>query len=420
LEPENPCHNIDKFSRLMDIIYIPTLKQASKEILRRHEALRTTFSTVDGEPVQVISPEINIPIRIVDLQGLSEKTREAEARRLASAELRQPFNLNEAPLLRCTLLLMGDQDNILLPVMHHIASDCWSMEIFCREMEKLLQSFSAGQPSSLPELPIQYADFACWQRQWLQGKVLETQLSFWKQQLAGKLPALELPTDRPRPHNQTFMGAAHSFALPESLSKELKALSRRENVTIFMTLLAVFNVLLHRYTGQDDIIVGTLIANRDHSEIEGLIGFFVNTLVLRTDLTGKPSFQELLGRVREVALGAYAHKDLPFAKLVEELQLEHDTHYSPLFQVMFILQNFPVHMKTTSNPFEINGRTVQHDLTLYIWNSPNGLTGTFEYNTDLFDVTMIIQMCDHYQILSEGVVSKPEQSISTLLLSREV
>ncbi len=307
--------------------------------------------------------------------------------------------------------------------MHHIVSDGWSMGILFQELAALYEAYAAGKPSSLPELPIQYADFAVWQRQWLQEEVLEAQFAYWKQQLGSHSPVLELPTDRPRPAVQTFRGARHSLVLPQSLSEGLKVLSRQEGVTLFMTLLAAFNTLLYRYTGQDDIIVGAPIANRNRSEIEGLIGFFTNTLVLRTDLSGNPTFRELLGRVRAVALGAYAHQDLPFEKLVEALHPERDLSHNPLFQVMFILQNAQAEVLTLSgltvHPLEVDTGTAKFDLILSMIEGAEGLKGTFEYNTDLFDATTINRMVGHFETLLEGIIADSEQRLSDLPLLTE-
>jgi non-ribosomal peptide synthetase component F len=342
LEPGNFAYNIPAGVRLTGSLHVMALKQSLNEIVRRHEALRTSFTTVNGEAVQVITQTSTLLLPIVNLSELPQAEQQAEVERLATAAAQGSFDLAQGPLLRATLLQLNETEHILLLTMHHIVSDGWSMGVFIRELAALYCAFSNEKPSPLPELPIQYADFAHWQRQWLQGEVLEEQLSYWKQQLNNAPPVLELPTDRPRPPIQSYQGAIASLVLCESLSQKLKFLSQRSGVTLFMILLAAFQTLLYRYTGQSDICIGSPIANRNRSETEGLIGFFVNTLVLRTDLSGNPSFQELLGRVREVALGAYAHQDLPFEQLVEALQPERSLSHQPLFQVMFILQNSPM------------------------------------------------------------------------------
>ena len=420
LEPNSPLYNIASAVRLTGALNVTALEQSLNQIVRRHESLRTTFVAKDGHPVQVIAPELTVPLPVVDLHSLSEAEREAEALQLAIEEAQRPFDLAKGPLLRTTLLRLDEEDHILLLTMHHIISDGWSMGVFVREMGALYEALSQGRPSPLPELPIQYVDFAQWQRKWLQGEELERQLAYWKEQLAGLPPLLELPTDRPRPAVQRYQGAHHSFALSKSLSQALESLSQEEGATLFMTLLAAFQTLLYRYTGQEDICVGTPIANRTRAEIEGLIGFFVNTLVLRTDLSGDPSFRELLRRVREVALGAYAHQDLPFEMLVDELQPARDMSHSPLFQVMFVLQNAPVQAlelsELTLSPVETENGIAKFDLTLMMEERPEGLQGTVEYNTDLFDAATIERMVGHFQTLLEGIVADPDRPISTLPL----
>ncbi|MFB3092706.1 MAG: condensation domain-containing protein, partial [Dehalococcoidia bacterium] len=338
-EPNSSIYNVPVALRLTGPLNVAALEQSLNEISRRHEALRTTFSVVDGQPAQVIAPKLNLTLPVLDLRELTEIERDAEVQRLVVEEAQAPFDLAQGPLLRASLLRLGQEEHVLMLTMHHVVSDGWSLNVLFRETTTLYQAFSTGEPSPLPEIPIQYADFALWQRQWLQGEELESQLAYWKEQLDGIPPVLELPTDRPRPAVETFRGAQQFLLLPDALTRSLKALSQREEVTLFMTLLAAFQTLLHRYTGQDDILVGFPIANRNRAEIEGLIGFFVNTLVLRTDLSGEPTFRELLGRVREVALDAYTHQDLPFEKLVAELHPERDISRNPLFQVIFQLFN---------------------------------------------------------------------------------
>jgi amino acid adenylation domain-containing protein len=422
LVPGNPFYNIPAAIRLTFPLNVAALEQSLNEIVRRHEALRTTFAVVDGKPVQVIAPSLTMLLPVLDLRTLPQSEREAESLRLATEESRRPFDLAHGPLVRTTLLRLDEADHVFLLTMHHIVCDGWSMGVFSRELAALYTAFARGRPSPLPELPIQYADFAVWQRQRLQGEVLEEQLAYWKQQLAD-LPVLQLPTDRPRPPVSTFRGAQQNVALSKSLTEALKALSQREEVTLFMILLAAFKTLLARYAGQDDIVVGAPIANRNRAEIEGLIGFFVNTLVMRTDLSGDPSFREVLGRVREVALGAYAHQDLPFEMLVEELQPQRDLSRNPLCQIMFQLQNTPsITQQTQSlNPpsLEIKSGTAKFDVTFDLWESPQGLSGQFEYNTDFFDASTIERMAGHFQTLLEGIVVNPEQRLSELPLLTE-
>ena len=341
-EPETPLYNIPRSFRLTGWLDIAALEQSVNELVRRHESLRTFFSVVDDQPRQVITPSLTVMLPVMDLSSIPDGERESETLRLATEEARRPFDLSRGPLLRGTLLRLAEQEHVLLLTLHHIISDGWSMGVLFRELSALYDAFSTGKPSPLAELPLQYPDFAVWQREWLQGEVLEGQLSYWKNQLADAPAVLELPTDRPRPPVQSYRGARQSMVLSGELNEALKTLSRQQGVTLFMTLLAAFQTLLHRYTQHDDIIVGSPIAGRNRTEIEGLIGFFVNTLVLRTDLSADPSFRQLLGRVRKAALDAYAHQDLPFEKLVEELHPQRNFSHSPLFQVMFAFQNVPM------------------------------------------------------------------------------
>lgn len=418
LEPGNPFYNQPAAVRLTGALNLAVLEQSFNEIIHRHEVLRTTFSTVEGQPVQVIAPTLALKLPVVDLQKLPDTDREKEVLRLATKEAQVPFNLVEGSLLRCTLLRLDEAEYVLLFTMHHIISDGWSKGILIREIATLYEAFSTGELSPLTELAIQYADFAAWQRKWLQGDVLQSQISYWKKQLEGAPSVLELPTDHPRSAVQTFQGASYSFELSVELSQALKKLSQQQGATLFMTLLAAFQTLLWRYTGQEDIVVGSPIANRNRVEIEGLIGFFVNTLVLRTNLASNPTFGELLTRVREVALGAYAHQDLPFEKLVDELQPQRSLSYTPLFQVMFTLQNAPM------SALELPGLSLsllasesgstKFDLTLLMTETAQGLVGSLEYNTNLFESSTISRMAEHLQTLVSGIVANPQQCLSEL------
>jgi amino acid adenylation domain-containing protein len=420
LEPGNSEYNLPGALRLLGGLDVGALERSINEVVRRHESMRTTFAVVEGEPVQVISPHSPVTLPLTDLSSVSETEREAEVARLLDAEARRLFDLREGPLVSATLLRLGAEEHILFFTMHHIISDGWSIGVLVREVVALYEAFSAGRPSPLADLKIQYADFAVWQREWLQGVVLEEQLSYWKRQLAGAPPVLELPTDRPYSTATGMEGATVTLELSEALTESLKALSRREGVTLFMTLLATFQTLLSRYTGQEEIVVGTPIANRNRAETEPLIGFFVNTLVMRTDISGDPSFEQLLGRVREVALGAYAHQDLPFEKLVEELQPERDLSRSPLFQVMFILQNAPQGELAAQGlrfgSIEVQGGTAKFDLTLAAGESEGRLRCEVEYRTGLFDASTIKRMLGHFETLLEGVAARPEQRVSELPL----
>jgi amino acid adenylation domain-containing protein len=423
LEPGSSVYNFPAAVRLKGPLNVVALTQSLNEIVRRHEALRTTFAIVDGRPVQVIAPTLTIRLPIVDLRELPETERETEVQRLATNEAQRPFDLAEGPLVRATVLRLGENEHVGLLTIHHIVTDGWSAGILIREMAVLYDAFCSGRPSPLSELPVQYADFAHWQRQWLQGEVLETQITYWKQQLLGAPQLLELPADHPRPAVQTFRGAHQSVLLPQAVGDRLKALSRQEGVTLFMTLLAAFKILLHKYTNQDDLVVGTPTANRNRLEIEGLIGFFVNTLVLRTDLSDNPSFRELLHRVREVCLGAYAHQDVPFERLVEELHLTRDLSRNPLFQVMFVLQNASVQALElpglSLSPIEIRTGTTHFDLTLHIVDTEQGLAGTLAYNSDLFEAVTITRMLGHFRTLLEAAAAAPERRLSDLPLLTE-
>jgi amino acid adenylation domain-containing protein len=420
LEPNSFLYNICTSVRLEGRLDVPALFESFGEIVRRHEALRTTFRFVDRNPVQVIAESVTITPVVVNLEHLTAAEQEPEVRRLLTEEARQPFDLSQGPLLRVKLLKLSSEEHVLLLTMHHIISDGWSLGVLVREMAALYGAYAQGRAAELPELPIQYADFVLWQRETLQGQTLEDHLRYWREQLAGAPAVLKLPTDRPRPAVNSYRGAKQSFALPADLSVALKNFSEREEATLYMTLLAAFQTLLHRYAGQEEIVVGTPIANRNRAETEALIGFFVNTLVLRTDLSGDPSFRELLGRVREMALGAYAHQDLPFEKLVEELQPERSLSHTPLFQVVFVLQNAPMGSLELPGlklkPLGGDNGTAKFDLTLYVEETQGGLVGGMEYNTDLFDDATIQRMLGHYENLLRGIVARPEQRISELPL----
>ena len=338
LEPGSAAYIIPVAIHLRGKLIVQVLERGLDEIIQRHASLRTVFRMRKGETVQIIQPQSKFSMQYSTLQDLTLQEQEVAVRQLAQEEARCSFDLSTGPLLRAILLRLQDDESVLLLTMHHIVSDGWSSGIFVRELSTLYTAFVNKQPTTLPALPIQYADFAVWQRQWLQGEVLERQVQYWREHLAA-VPPLELPTDHPRPAQQSFRGARQSLLLPTTLQEQLKTLSQREGVTLFMTLLAAFQVLLARYSGQSDLAIGTPIANRTRAEVEGLIGFFVNTLVLRANLSGNPPFVEVLKRMREVALGAYAHQDVPFEKIVEDLQPERDLSRSPLFQVMFVLQN---------------------------------------------------------------------------------
>ncbi len=423
LKPGLSAYNLPAAVRLKGPLNLVALEQSLNEIVRRHESLRTTFRNVGGQPVQVIARALTIRLPVIDLRNMPASEREIEVRRLVTAEAQRPFDLSQGPLLRGTVLRLGDGEHVGLLTMHHIISDGWSTGILVREVTTLYLAFCAGGSSPLPALPIQYADFSHWQRQWLQGDVLESQIAYWKEQLAGVPAIIDLPTDHQRPAVQTFRGAHESVVLPKHLHEGFKELSRQEGVTPFMTFLTAFMVLLQRYTSQDDVVVGTPVANRNRLETEGLIGFFVNALVLRTDLSDNPGFRELLRRVREVCLGAYAHQDVPFDRLVEELCVVRDLSRNPLFQVMFVWHNTPLRTLELPglnlSPVEGDSETAHFDLTLQVADTDEGLTAAFVYNTDLFQAGTIARMLGNFRTLLEAIVADTEQRLSELpLLSK--
>jgi amino acid adenylation domain-containing protein len=417
LEPGNPAYNIFAAIHLAGRLDTVSLEQGINEVLRRHEIMRTSFAAVDGQPVAVISNSANISLPIDDLRAIPEAERNDEVTRRAVAEAQRPFDLTRPPLLRASLLMLGEDEHVLLLTMHHIISDGWSTGVLLREMASLYEAFSNDQPSPLPALPIQYADFAQWQREWLQGDVLDAQMAFWRKQLANIPSSMALPTDYSRQNFQGYRGASQFRQFSDQTYEDLKTLSRKEGVTFFVTLLTAFNVLLHKYTRQNDLVVGSPVAGRNLIESEGLIGFFANTLLLRSDLSGNPTFRELLERVRELTLNAYMNQDLPFDKLVEELQPQRQANYMPLAQVQFSLQNatqvVEVHGLRMSR-LTIDKGAAMFDLVLNMSETPGGLAGTMEYSTDLFDATTINRMLAGYEMLLDAVVARPDASLSEL------
>jgi alpha-ketoglutarate-dependent taurine dioxygenase len=424
LSSGNTVYNIQVAVRLTGQLDHGALEKAVNEIIRRHETLRTTFAVRDGLPVQVITPEYRISLPLVDISEASLSERETTLKGIYAEAGRRAFDLGKLPLLRFGLWKLAETEHALLLTMHHIVSDGWSMGVITHELASLYLAFTTEQPAPLLELTVQYADFAHWQREWLQGEVLEGQLAYWKSQLGYQLPTLELATDRPRPTVQSFRGERRLFTLPVELSESLRNFSRREGATLYMLMLAAFKVLLYRHSAQDDIVVGTDIANRNRSEIEPLIGFFANQLVLRTDLSGNPTFRELLRRVREVTLGAYAHQDMPFERLVEELQPERDLSRNPLFQVMFIFQNNPMPALEIGNlaiePIEMTEATTAFDISLALAQTPRGeISGSVRYSTDLFDASTIERMIGHYQTLLHSVVAEGDARLNSLVMLTE-
>ncbi|OYV21526.1 MAG: amino acid adenylation domain-containing protein [Methylococcaceae bacterium NSP1-2] len=403
-------YNISRVLQLNGDLNVPALQQSLKAIVARHEVLRTYFAEQDAEPIQVIKASMPFECPLIDLSALPQPQQHSESQAILQTEENKAFDLKQAPLIRALLIKLSAQQHILLVTIHHIVSDGWSMGVFRQELAAFYAAFSQNKTAELPELPIQYADYAVWQREWLQGEVLEKQLSYWKSQLA-ELTVLELPTDKPRPKQQSYQGTKAAIHLSADLTQGLKTLSQQQNVTLFMTLLAAFQVVLHRYSGQEDIVVGTAIAGRNRQELENMIGFFVNTLALRTDLSGTPSFEQLLSRVRAVCLDAYAHQEMPCEKLVAELQVQRDMSRNPLFQVLLVLQ--PADQQDvdltglTVNKLSIPHDSAKFDLAISLREQADGLTGTIEYNTDLFTSDTIARLAGHFQTLLTAVVAHP-------------
>ncbi|WP_375492804.1 amino acid adenylation domain-containing protein [uncultured Nostoc sp.] len=420
LVPNHAFYNVSEAFRLRGVLNSTILEQSLNEIINRHEILRTTYSSLKGQPIQVIHSTFPIKLLVVNLQGLSPDDRESQIRQIILEEAQRPFDLVQGPLLRTTLLQLSSEEHIFLLNLHHILCDDWSLSVLFEELSTLYPAFSTGNPSPLPDLAIQYADFAAWQRQSLQGEILDNQLAYWQQHLSGSLPILELPTDYPRPLEPRYQGSRQSVLISKSVTDALNVLSRQEGATLFMSLLAAFQTLLFRYTGQEDILVAAPISNRHRSELEGLIGFLLNTLVLRTNLSDSPSFRQLLGRVREVALWGYTYQDLPFEKLVDALQIERDLNQNPLISVMFHLQNTPKPQLTvpglTMNRLEIDNGTSKFDLYLELRETAAGISGNLEYNTDLFKAETIALMVENFSTLLQSIVSNPDQTISNLPL----
>ncbi|MCA1635265.1 MAG: amino acid adenylation domain-containing protein [Acidobacteria bacterium] len=421
-DPGNTAYNVSNAARLVGRLNVRALERTLAEIIRRHEVLRTTFEVnAGGEPVQVVNPPYPVTLPVVDLEELGAGEREAQVRRLASEYASHPFDLSRGPLLRGALLRLRADEHVLLFILHHIVSDDWSKGVLVREVSALYEAYSEGRESPLAEPPVQYADFAQWQRAWLTGGVLEEQMNYWRGHLSGSRE-LALPLDRPRPPAQTYRGARMPIVFPRELTAGLAALGCREGATLFMTLLAAFKTLLHRYSRQDDILIGTPIANRNRAEIEGLIGFFANTLVMRTDLSGNPTFLELLGRVREVTLGAYAHQDVPFEMIVKELQPERDLNRTPLFQVVLTLNSPmpPLELpRLTLTPMRVEEATSKFDIVLSLVDARGTLPGWFEYNTDLFDARTIRRMWGHFERLLASVIARPGARLSELQILPE-
>jgi amino acid adenylation domain-containing protein len=423
LTPGIPAFNIPAAVQLKGALNVELLHKAFAEIIRRHETLRTSFTSHQGSPVQVIAPSVNLEIPVVDLRAMPQPARTKEVQRLVTQDCQHSFDLTQPPLFRVTLVMLDENDQVLILMMHHIIGDVWSVRLLMKELAKLYEALSTAQSFSLPELPIQYADYAVWQRDWLQGPTLLAELGYWKEQLEGMTEELELPLDHPRPPVQSIWGAKHFLKVPKAVDAGVRALGRKHGASLFMTLLAGWKALLHRYTGQEDIVVGAPVANRNRSEYENMIGFFVNSVLLRTDISGDPTFLELLARVREMVFGAFSHQDFPFERLVEVLQPVRNMSRNPLYQTDVILQNAPTAAyKVTGMSFEplpVETGTAQLDMTLDLWEEADGLGGWLEYDTDLFDRSTISRMVNHYVRLLEKVVENPALRISEIPLLTE-
>jgi surfactin family lipopeptide synthetase A len=417
LIPDTPVYNECVTIHLPGPLDVDVFARSFNGIIRRHEAWRTSFPIIDGQPVQMIHPAPTLRLPVVDLRHLPHAEREAEALRIAKAVALPPFDLAKGPLLRPTLIQLDDEEQRLFLTMHHIIFDGFSLyQVFLPELQALYRAFLSGEPSPLPELQIQYADFASWRRGQLSGEMLAEQLAYWKKQLAGAPASLPLPTDRPRSSIPSYRGSMETFALSKRLTDALKALGLREGATLYMTLVAAFQTMLYRYTRQDDLLMGTSISDRPHPELQKLMGYFLNTLVLRTNLSGHPSFRELLRRVREVTLEALAHQDVPFEHLVRELKPERISGQNPLFQVMLSLEP-PLSILPsgwTLTQMDVKTDTAKFDLGIELDDRPEGLIGRFGYNTDLFDRSTIVRMAGHWQTLLEGIVANPTLPITEL------
>ncbi len=418
LQPGGTFYNIPMGLRLTGRLDIDALQKSLQHVVDRHEILRTRFRTREGSPIQEIQEHVSMHLPLTGILHLNESERKKELERLTNEEVARPFNLEEGPLIRAQMVRMKDDEHILLITLHHIITDGWSMGILVEEIATAYVDQIEGRESTHEAMPIQYADYATWQRNWLQGEQLDQQLAYWKEQLRDAPPALELPTDRPRGATASFNGATEYLELSPDLSERIESLSKKESATPFMTLLAAFETLLHRYTGQTEIVVGTPIAGRRQSSVERLIGFFVNNLVLRTSFTEADSFKKLVHRVRTMTLNAYAHQDVPFEKLVEEFHPARNMGRAPLFQVMFVFQNVPISSielpELKIENMQVSNSTANFELSLVIHNTPDGYVAEMEYNTDLFDAATIRRMLEHYKSLIKAIVADPTQRVSSV------
>jgi acyl carrier protein len=420
LDPGNTVYTCQEAVRLAGPLDVPRLERCLNELVARHEVLRTTFAEIDGMPTQVIAAAQELRIAVTDLAWLDGQEQETEVRRLISEEVAVSFSLTDGPLIRARILQIGTEEHVLILTMHHIITDAWSMAVFIKDMGALYDAHSHASPSPLEPLTVQYADFAAWEHEQLAGAAMDEQLTYWKRQLRGPVPALSLPEDHPGALAQPNNGARQAFTISTALTAALRDLCQGQNVTLFMTLLAAWQTLLHYYSGQDDILVGSPTANRDQQETQELIGFFVNTLVFRADLSGDPAFSEVLGRVRQVALDAYTHRALPFDKLVEESWLERrELDRNPLFRTWFVLQNVPMPALKLGDalmtPLEANTLMAVHDLKLIAVDDPESLECAIDYRTHLFEPATIRRMSALYETLLRNVVAAPDTTLGRLM-----
>lgn len=422
MEPDSDAYNLSAPLSLSGHLNVAALEQGVGEVVRRHETLRTIFTAIDGQPLQRIEPPQSRFLPIVDLTGLSTTSRENVAAKLVNHHVQQPFALTRGPLLRTHLIYHGNQEYVLLFTMHHIISDGWSLGIFVREATTLYENFATGVQSTLSEMPFQYADFAYWQREWLKGDILNTQLAFWKEHLGGAPDVLQLPVDHSRPDIQTFKGNAEIFETDSDLLAKLKMLAQRADVTLYMLLLAAYTILLSRYSGQEDMVVGSAVAGRGSRALESHIGFFANTLAIRVNLSGNPTFRDFLTRVRHIVLRGLSHQDLPLEHLIEELRPERNLSYNPLFQVFFVLKNAPAEEVKLSNlvisPLEVERKMTMFDLSLALDETRQGLRGVLQYNSGLFEVSTVKRMCQRYQVLLEKIVEDADMALMDLKMDQ--
>jgi hypothetical protein len=414
----NPAWNVFTGSHFVGPLNLGVLERSLNEVLKRHEVLRTTLCVVDGQVMQIIAPEQRIELPVVDLREVDEKDRPGAAQHYAGERYRQLFDLSVGPLIRPTLFRLGKEEYQLLVVMHHTITDWISFMLLNKELAIFYEAFSEGKQLTLPRLPIQYGDYAAWERAWLQSELASKQIAYWKEQLANAPYTSGLPCDYQRPPVRTYWGGRQRIELEREVSESLRRLSGSEAVTLFVTTMTILYALLNSYSSQQDIVIGTPVIGRKRSEIENSIGLFLNHLALRLDLSGDPTFRELLGRVRRVVMKGYEHQDLPFGKLVEEVNSVSDTSRNPLFQVMFFFLAVPTvssFSNLTLKPFEAYAGTARYDLLVSLWDKTEGVAGFFEYNTALFSPETVAQMASRYKLLAAKAANHPDHRLSDLV-----